>query len=45
MDRHLIAMIGRTGYGRPRGLVWRLMFFNGDAVRPKVPEGHTMDLE
>jgi hypothetical protein len=47
MDRHLIAMIARTGStpGSRFADRWQLTFFNGEAVKPKVPEGHTVDLE
>jgi hypothetical protein len=47
MDQHLIAMIARTGYvpRRPGALWFQLTVFKGDAVRPTVPEGHTVNLE
>jgi hypothetical protein len=45
MDQHLIAMVARSGYVRLGVLFWQLTVFKGDAVRPQVPEGHTVDLE
>jgi hypothetical protein len=47
MDRHLIAMIARTGStpGSRFADRWQLTFFNGNAVIPKVREGYTVDLE